>query len=72
MLVGLAGIRPGQTVLILGANSGVGTAAIQIAKFFRAQVIATAGEGMDKEHWMTRAGAAIADVQISGGPCDCP
>ena len=44
MLVGLAGIRPGQTVLILGANSGVGTAAIQIAKLFRAQVIATAGD----------------------------
>jgi NADPH:quinone reductase-like Zn-dependent oxidoreductase len=44
MLVGLAGIRPGQTVLILGANSGVGTAAIQIAKFFHAQVIATAGD----------------------------
>jgi NADPH:quinone reductase-like Zn-dependent oxidoreductase len=43
MLVGLAGIRPGQTVLILGANSGVGIAAIQIAKLFHAQVIATAG-----------------------------
>ena len=44
MLVGLAGIRPGQTVLILGANSGVGIAAIQIAKLFHAQVIATAGD----------------------------
>ena len=44
MLVGLAGIRPGQSVLILGANSGVGIAAIQIAKLFQAQVIATAGD----------------------------
>jgi NADPH:quinone reductase-like Zn-dependent oxidoreductase len=43
MLVGLAGIRLGQTVLVLGANSGVGMAAIQIAKLFRARVIATAG-----------------------------
>jgi NADPH:quinone reductase-like Zn-dependent oxidoreductase len=44
MLVALAAIRPGQTVLILGANSGVGTAAIQIAKLWRAHVIATAGD----------------------------
>ena len=29
-------IRPGQTVLVLGANSGVGIAAIQIAKMFHA------------------------------------
>ena len=44
MLVGLAGIRPGQTVLVLGASSGVGTAAIQIAKLFHARVITTAGD----------------------------
>jgi NADPH:quinone reductase-like Zn-dependent oxidoreductase len=44
MLVGRAGIRPGQTVLVLGANSGVGIAAVQIAKLFRARVIATAGD----------------------------
>ena len=44
MLVGRAGLRPGQTTLILGANSGVGIAAIQIAKFFNATVIATAGD----------------------------
>jgi NADPH:quinone reductase-like Zn-dependent oxidoreductase len=43
MLVGLAGIRPGQTVLVLGASSGVGIAAIQIAKLFHCRVIATAG-----------------------------
>jgi NADPH:quinone reductase-like Zn-dependent oxidoreductase len=43
MLVGLAGVRPGQTVLVLGANSGVGTAAIQIAKMFHCRVIITAG-----------------------------
>ena len=43
MLVGLAGVRPGQTVLILGASSGVGIAAIQIAKMFHCRVITTAG-----------------------------
>jgi NADPH:quinone reductase-like Zn-dependent oxidoreductase len=44
MLVGRAGIRPGQTVLVLGANSGVGIAGIQVAKFFNCQVITTAGD----------------------------
>jgi NADPH:quinone reductase-like Zn-dependent oxidoreductase len=44
MLVGLGGIRPGQTVLVLGANSGVGIAGIQIAKLFQCTVITTAGD----------------------------
>jgi NADPH:quinone reductase-like Zn-dependent oxidoreductase len=44
MLVGRAGIRPGQTVLVLGGNSGVGIAAIQVAKLFHARVITTAGD----------------------------
>jgi NADPH:quinone reductase-like Zn-dependent oxidoreductase len=42
MLVARAELQPGEDVLILGAGSGVGVAAIQIAKFFGAQVIATA------------------------------
>src|SRR5258707_5276780 len=43
MLVARAELQPGEDVLILGAGSGVGTAAIQIAKFFGARVITTAG-----------------------------
>ena len=43
MLVGRAELQPGEDALILGAGSGVGSAAIQIAKFFGARVIATAG-----------------------------
>lgn len=43
MLTGRASIRPGNTVLVLGANSGVGVAGIQIAKLFNATVITTAG-----------------------------
>jgi NADPH:quinone reductase-like Zn-dependent oxidoreductase len=43
MLVARAELQPGEEVLILGAGSGVGSAAIQIAKFFGARVIATAG-----------------------------
>jgi len=43
MLVARARLQPGEDVLILGAGSGVGSAAIQIAKFFGARVITTAG-----------------------------
>jgi NADPH:quinone reductase-like Zn-dependent oxidoreductase len=44
MLVGRAGLRAGQTVLVLGAGSGVGSAAIQICKMLSAEVITTAGD----------------------------
>jgi NADPH:quinone reductase-like Zn-dependent oxidoreductase len=44
MLVGLAKVRPGQSVLVLGASSGVGIAAIQIARLFHCRVITTAGD----------------------------
>jgi NADPH:quinone reductase-like Zn-dependent oxidoreductase len=43
MLVRKARIQPGDTVLVHGAGSGVGVAAIQIARLFDARVIATAG-----------------------------
>jgi NADPH:quinone reductase-like Zn-dependent oxidoreductase len=43
MLIARAALQPGEDVLVLGAGSGVGSAAIQIAKFFGARVIATAG-----------------------------
>jgi NADPH:quinone reductase-like Zn-dependent oxidoreductase len=43
MLVARAELQPGEDVLVLGAGSGVGSAAIQVAKFFGARVIATAG-----------------------------
>ncbi len=43
MLVGRAKIRPGEVVLILAAGSGIGSAAVQIAKALGAEVIATAG-----------------------------
>lgn len=44
MLVARCGIRPGKTVLVLAGGSGVGSAAIQIAKLFGCTVIATAGD----------------------------
>ncbi|MDE1813557.1 MAG: zinc-binding dehydrogenase [Thaumarchaeota archaeon] len=42
MLVGRAKIQPGQTVLIMGGGSGMGTFGIQIAKLHGCDVIATA------------------------------
>src|SRR5947207_4040356 len=61
MLVGRAQVKPGQTVLVLSANSGVGIAGIQIAKFFHCTVIATAGD----DHKTERARELGADHVIN-------
>jgi NADPH:quinone reductase-like Zn-dependent oxidoreductase len=61
MLVGRAGIQLGQTVLVLGAGSGVGIAAIQVAKMFHARVITTAGD----EQKLEKAKALGADFGIN-------
>ena len=60
MLATKARVAPGETVLVLGANSGVGSAAIQIAKLFGARVITTAGD-QDK---LGRARALGADEAV--------
>ncbi len=43
MLITRAQLQPGEDILILGAGSGVGSAAIQIAAMLGARIIATAG-----------------------------
>ena len=43
MLVGRAQLQAGEDVLVLAASSGVGMAAVQLAKLFHCRVIATAG-----------------------------
>ncbi|MCH2105363.1 MAG: zinc-binding dehydrogenase [Planctomycetes bacterium] len=43
MVVSRAALQEGETVLVLGGASGVGSAAIQIAKDLGARVVATAG-----------------------------
>jgi len=42
MLAGRAKLRAGEDALVIGAGSGVGSAAVQVAKLFGARVIATA------------------------------
>ena len=49
MLVGRARLEAGEDVLIIGASSGVGSAAIQIARMLGARVIATAGSAAKLE-----------------------
>lgn len=50
MLTAKAPIGPNSTVLIHAAGSGVGSAAIQIAKLFGAAIITTAGSAEKCEH----------------------
>jgi len=61
MVVHKARVVPGDVVLVHGAGSGIGVAAIQIAKLHGARVIATAGTD-DKA---ARARALGADVAIN-------
>jgi NAD(P)-dependent dehydrogenase (short-subunit alcohol dehydrogenase family) len=60
MLVGRARLKAGETVLIIGGGSGVGSAAIQVAKHLGARVIATAGS----EPKLERVRALGADATI--------
>jgi NADPH:quinone reductase-like Zn-dependent oxidoreductase len=61
MLVRLARVKRGEDVLVMGAGSGVGTAALQIAKLFDARVIAVASTD-DK---LAKAEALGADAGIN-------
>ncbi|MHC5560712.1 zinc-binding dehydrogenase [Kocuria sp. U4B] len=59
-LITRAKVQPGETVLVSAAGSGVGTAAVQIAKMAGARVIATAGSAQK----LQRAQANGADEVI--------
>ena len=60
MLFGLAEVRPGEEVLIMGAGSGVGHMAIQMAKLAGARVLTTVGS----EEKVAKAKALGADEVI--------
>ncbi len=68
MLVTRAGLARGESVLIHAAGSGVGSAAIQIAKFLGAKVFTTVGS----EEKIKRAKAIGADEVIAYGKKDFP
>jgi NADPH:quinone reductase-like Zn-dependent oxidoreductase len=66
MLVDRARIQQGETVLVIAAGSGVGVAAIQIAKLWGARVIATAST----DEKLTAARALGADDGINHATAD--
>ena len=68
MVVTLAELRAGETILIVGAGAGVATAAVQIAKLCGARVIATS----TSEDKLSRAKALGADAGILHPPEDLP
>ena len=53
------GLKAGETLLVHGGSSGIGTTAIQLAKAFGAHVIVTAGSD-DKANACLRLGADVA------------
>ena len=61
MLFALAGLQHGETVLIMGAGSGVGMMAVQMAKLAGARVITTVGS----EDKIPKAVALGADAVIN-------
>ncbi len=61
-LITRGGLRPGETVLIVGAGGGVNTAAIQIARLAGAGRIYVVGSSTDK---LAKAEALGADVLIN-------
>ena len=61
MVVDKLKVQPGETLLVMAAGSGVGVAAIQIAKLFGARVIAAAGS----EEKLRRARELGADATVN-------
>ncbi|UUU36190.1 polyketide synthase dehydratase domain-containing protein [Streptomyces sp. CA-210063] len=77
-LVDLAGVRPGQKVLVHAGAGGVGTAAVQLARHLGAEVYATASApkrhvlsaaGLDDAHTADSRGLGFADhfLETTGG-----
>jgi len=60
-LVDLAGVRPGETVLVHAAAGGVGMAAVQLARHLGAEVYATASESK----WDTLRAMGLDDTHIA-------
>lgn len=65
MLVRKAALRAGETVLVHAGGSGVGSAAVQIAKLFGARVIATAGSPAKCEQAQALGADAVIDYSTA-------
>lgn len=79
-LVDRAALRPGETLLVLGASGGVGTSAVEIGKCLGAKVIAAASSREKLEFCLAHGADAIIDYSredlkdrakaLSGGGAD--
>lgn len=71
----LGGLKPGETLLVHGGSSGIGIAAIQLAKALGSRVIVTAGS-QEKCEACRKLGAdvainyRVADFEKEAGPID--
>jgi NADPH:quinone reductase-like Zn-dependent oxidoreductase len=68
MLVSRARLRPGEDILVLGAGSGVGSAAIQIATLLGARVFATASTAEKRARALDLGASEVIDY--TRGPFD--
>ena len=77
-LVARTGLRPGETVVILGASGGVGSAAVQLCRLRGARVLAVSVpakaellKSLGADEVIDRGGDLEADVRhAAGGPVD--
>ena len=70
VLVEKAGVQPGEWVLVNAAGSGVGIAAIQIARLFGARVIATASTEVKLKKALELGAEGAVDYTRPGWPHD--
>jgi NADPH2:quinone reductase len=56
----LAGLEAGQTVMVLGASSGVGLMALQVAKHFGASLVIGTSTKPDRRARLSEFGADVA------------
>jgi NADPH:quinone reductase-like Zn-dependent oxidoreductase len=68
MLVERAALRPCETVLVIAGGSGVGSAAVQIARYAGARVIATAGSEAKRARLSALGAHAAVDHGRAGWP----
>lgn len=66
MLFARAALRPGETVLVMAAGSGVGGAALELARFAGARVLATAGTRSKRERALEAGAEHAIDYTAPG------
>jgi NADPH:quinone reductase-like Zn-dependent oxidoreductase len=70
MVVDKAAVRPGDTLLVMAASSGVSVAAIQIAKLHGARVIAVTSSAAKAERARSLGADEVIDTSVAGAAGD--